>query len=219
MREQIGYRNPVDGFGGMSGKPSENVGFVPALRQDVPQRFHLARRRRHRPNTASMRIGLHESVNAVLVRTLARCNGIPEHRRQNRLKRGDVAHHSFADHAFERGHHSGVEQRICDFPIRRIPTDKENFLCESLGHSDHKRRTGISTPSWNDQFRFEVALNDGIQVRPRGRRLCVPRELRIAEFLSRCRNLQARGSRNILFCSSCTQVDIIRVRRTRPQFD
>ena len=83
VRKQVGHRNAVDRLGGMSGEPSEDVGLVAALRENIPHRLHLARSAGHRTHATGLRIRLHESENAVLVGALSRGDGVPQHGRKN----------------------------------------------------------------------------------------------------------------------------------------
>src|SRR5579863_8211184 len=74
VRIQIGNGDAVDRLGGMSGKPSEDVGLEAALGENVPQRFDLARSAGDRADAAVLRVRFHKSVDAVFVGALARGN-------------------------------------------------------------------------------------------------------------------------------------------------
>ena len=72
VRIKIGNRDAVNRLRRMTSKPAEDVGFVAALGENIPDRFDLARGAGDRPNPAVLRVRLHESVNAVLVRRACR---------------------------------------------------------------------------------------------------------------------------------------------------
>src|SRR5208282_3167764 len=64
---QVGNRDAVDGLGGMAGEPSEDVSFVAALGENIPDGFDFARGAGDGTHTAALRIGLDETENSMLV--------------------------------------------------------------------------------------------------------------------------------------------------------
>jgi len=117
----------------MSREPAEDVGFISALRKDVPQRFDFSRSAGDRPDAAGLCVRLHEAENAVLVRPLAGGDGIPQHGRKNGPQRGKISNDPVVDEIVQRGHQPLVEKGIDNLPVGCIPADEQNFLRE-CGH-------------------------------------------------------------------------------------
>ena len=121
--ESIGHDRAVDRLGRMTCPPADYVAAQTRLRENVPERFASAGRAGVRPRPAIFRVGLDESVDAVLIGELPGRDRIPKHRGKDRLERGQITHHSSIDQAVECRHQSFFEQRGDDFPIGCIPTD------------------------------------------------------------------------------------------------
>ncbi|MEZ5356646.1 MAG: hypothetical protein R2762_28755 [Bryobacteraceae bacterium] len=94
---------------GSAGCPADNVGVGPVLHQDVPQRLAAAGSGRHRTHAAGIRVQFGEAEDAVLVRELAGGNRVPQHRRQHRIERLDVAHDAVIDQKAQIREFSPVE--------------------------------------------------------------------------------------------------------------
>jgi hypothetical protein len=134
VRKKIGHRNSVDGFCQMPCKPAQHMSFVSALGQNVPNRLDLARRAGGRPHSASLRIGLHETKNSVLIRTFPCGDRIPQHRRKNGTQSRQVSDHALVDEGVQSRHQPLIQQRINQLPISRIPADQENFFRGMFTH-------------------------------------------------------------------------------------
>ena len=65
-------------------------------------------------------------MDAVFIGTLAGGDAGPEHRREGRLKRGEVAHHAGFDQPTDMGHEPQVHQRRNHFPVGGIPADEKD---------------------------------------------------------------------------------------------
>jgi hypothetical protein len=68
-------------------------------------------------------------VDAVLVGTLAGGDAGPQHRREHRVERRQVAHDAIFDQVLEVGHLAGVDERGDHLPVGGIPADEQG-----LGH-------------------------------------------------------------------------------------
>ena len=129
--------HPADGLGRMRGPPSDDVGALATLVEDVPDRLGPSSKIGYRSDGAGARIRLGESVDAMLVRALARGDRRPEHRRENRLERRKVAHDAVAHQPSEVRHLAGIEQRRDDLPIGSVPADQQNLArVRRRRHSD-----------------------------------------------------------------------------------
>ena len=124
----------VDRLGRMTGPPADDVTAQTGLREDIPERFAFARSARVRARAAVDRIGLDETVDAVLVCEFSGRDRIPEHGRENRLERGQISHHAAIDQPVERWHQTFLQQRSDVFPISRIPTNEEDFSFPVFSH-------------------------------------------------------------------------------------
>ena len=95
----VGDKRPLDRLGRMAGVPADHVRAQTGLSQNVPNRLDLPRGAGRGADAAGGRVGLGEAQYAVFVGPLARSDRRPEHGREDRLERGQIAHHSFIDHA------------------------------------------------------------------------------------------------------------------------
>ena len=109
----------------MTGPPADDVTAQTRLGENIPKRFAFARSAGVGPRAAVYRVRLDEAVDAVLVGEFSGSDGIPEHRRENRLKRREIAHHPAVDQALEARHQPFFEERSNHLPIRCIPTNQE----------------------------------------------------------------------------------------------
>ena len=125
---KIGDGDAVDGLGGMTGKPAEDVSFVAALGEDIPDGFDLARGARDGADAGGVRVGFDEAENAVLVGAHAGGDGVPQHGRENGVQGSEVAHDSVVDEMLEGGHEALVEEGGDNFPVGGVPTDEEDFF-------------------------------------------------------------------------------------------
>ena len=124
----------MDGLGGMAGKPAQGVSLEAALGKNIPDGFDLPRSTGDRSDTAILRVRLHESVDAMLIRSFAGGNGVPQHGGKNRTQSCQVSHYPMIDKVIESGHQALVEKWIDHFPVGRIPADQENLLGEGFRH-------------------------------------------------------------------------------------
>ena len=75
----------------MRGKPADDMAPQAARLKDLPERAALPRRGRHRHDGAGAGVHLRESRHTVMVGHLSRGDARPEHRRELRLERRQVA--------------------------------------------------------------------------------------------------------------------------------
>ena len=137
VRIEIGNRNAVNRLRRMAREPAQNMSLKSALGENIPQRFYFARGARHRTDAAILCVRLHESVNPVLMGTLAGGNRIPQHRGKDRPQSCQISHHTMINEIVQGGHQSLIQQWIDYLPIGRIPADQENFLGEGFRHKTH----------------------------------------------------------------------------------
>ena len=123
----VGDHHAADRLGGMRRPPADDVAAFAALAKDVPDRLRLPREHGDGTN-AALQVGLGEAENAVAERPLARGNRGPDHRRELRIERGEVADHALIHQPLEMGHLARVHQRIDDLPIGRVPADQKDLL-------------------------------------------------------------------------------------------
>ena len=102
--KKIGNRNALNRLCGMTSEPAQDMGFEAALGENIPDRFDLARGARNWPNATVLRVRLHESVDAMLVRPLPGSNGIPQHGRKDGSQGGQIPHHTMVDEIVECRH-------------------------------------------------------------------------------------------------------------------
>ena len=122
----VRHHRAADRLGGGTWPPADDERGVAGLVEDVPDGLGFSREIRDRPHGARLRIGLGEAVDAVLIRSLAGGDAGPEHRRQGRLKRGEVAHHAGLDQPTDMGHQPHVHERRDHFPVGGIPADEQH---------------------------------------------------------------------------------------------
>ena len=81
----------------------------------------------------------------MFIGAFAGADGIPEHRRKNRLQSRDIAHHAFIDELGQHRHLAALDQRIDHFPIRRIPANEQNLF-----HSGRRRSSTAVLMDFHD---------------------------------------------------------------------
>ena len=101
---QIGDRDAVNRLRRMTGKPAKDVSLESSLGKNVPDRLDFARCARDRPDAAVLRVRLHEPVDAMLVRTLAGGDGIPQHGRENGPQSRQIPHDAMVDEIVQSVH-------------------------------------------------------------------------------------------------------------------
>ncbi len=116
----------------MAREPPDDVALHSPLHQDIPNRFDFAGSAGDGPNSAHVGIRLKKIQDAMFVWRFPGGDRVPKQRGKNWPKRGQIAHHTPIDNAFERGHLPGIEKWIDQFPIGGIPTDQKDFFRESL---------------------------------------------------------------------------------------
>ena len=67
-------------------------------------------------------------MHSVLVRTLARGDRRPQHRRKHWLQRGQVPHRAAIDQLLKVRHLARIQQRMNGFPVRAVPADEQEFF-------------------------------------------------------------------------------------------
>ena len=67
-------------------------------------------------------------MNAMFVRTFASRDGGPKHRAERRVNGGQVSVDTTSNQARQIWHLAGVEQRVNDFPVSRVPADKQQSI-------------------------------------------------------------------------------------------
>ena len=144
----------IDRLRGMTRPPADDVIPQPALGENVPKRFALARSARVRPSAPVHRIRLDESVDAMLIRKLTRRDRIPEHGGENRLEGCEVPHDPAVYEGIEGRHKTLLEQRIDMFPVSRVPPDEQNFSFTSL--LNHGMKTSRKISALHNQVRETI---------------------------------------------------------------
>ena len=66
-------------------------------------------------------------MNAMFEGTFAGRDGRPQHGRKGRAQSGQLRHGAVFDQTPDVGHLAGIEQRMDDFPIGRVPADQEDL--------------------------------------------------------------------------------------------
>src|SRR5580693_10235053 len=97
VRKKIGNRDAVNRLCRMTSEPTQDVGFEAALGENIPDRLDLTRCARDWPNAAVLRVRLHESVDAMLVRPFPGSNRIPQHGGKDRSQGRQIPHHTMVD--------------------------------------------------------------------------------------------------------------------------
>ena len=106
----VRHHRAADRLGRGAWPPADDERRVAGLVEDVPDGLGFSGEIRDRPHGARLRIRLGEAVDAVFIRPLAGGDARPEHRRQSRLERGEVAHHAVLHQPADMGHEPHVDQ-------------------------------------------------------------------------------------------------------------
>ena len=114
-------------LGGVGGPPADGDGVFPLLVEDIPDGLGLAGEIGDRADAAGDGVRLGKAEDAVLVRALAGGDGGPEGGAERGLEGGDVAPDALPEEAGEVGHFPGIQQRLDDLPVRRIPPDQQDL--------------------------------------------------------------------------------------------
>src|SRR4051812_20497442 len=85
--ERTRHNRAVDWLGRMTRPPTDNITAHSRLSEDVPKGLHFARGACVGARPSIHRIWLDETMDPVLIRELPGRDGVPQHRRKNRLKR------------------------------------------------------------------------------------------------------------------------------------
>ena len=112
-------------------KPTDNVAFEPPLGKHFPDGLAFASGCRDRNDSPRLWLDFGEPWNTVVISHFAGGNRGPEHGRQLRLESRQVATGSGIDETLKGRHCARVHQGVDQFPIGRIPTDKEQSF---FGH-------------------------------------------------------------------------------------
>ena len=81
----------------------------------------------HGPHALPVGVGLGKPVYAVIEGPLARGNRGPEHGRQLRVQRAEIAHDAPLHKLLEIWRFPGIKQRIDYLPVGSVPADKQYF--------------------------------------------------------------------------------------------
>ena len=134
----IGNRHAFDGLGRMAGPPANHGAGEAALAEDVPDGFALPGQVGDGLHGVALGRGFGEAVNAVLKRPFARGDGSPEHGRERRMERSDLAHRPRFHEVLDMGHPARVHQRRDHLPVCRVPADEQHFLAGNRGQENLK---------------------------------------------------------------------------------
>ena len=115
-----------DRLGGVRCVPPDHIRAQPALRQDVPQRLRAAARARGRADARAVGVGLGEPKHAMRIGALAGRDGVPEDRRENWPRRGEVARGAAFEQARERRHQALRKQRLDHLPVGGVPAHEKH---------------------------------------------------------------------------------------------
>ena len=135
----------------VGGEPAHDVAPQATLSEDLPERAALSRGCRDGDDGTGAGIHLRESRHAVMVGHLARGDARPEHRRELRFERCQVAARARFHKPGQTRQFTGIEQRMDDLPVGRIPADEKQFL-PTRGHRSgrhggcHRRRCPLPSP-------------------------------------------------------------------------
>ena len=128
LLEMIRNHDAVQRFGGMRWPPAHDEGAMAGLVENVPERLGVAREDRHGPHRRAVRQRLGETVDAMLVGPFAGGDGGPEHRAEGGINRGEVAINAASHESSQVRHLAGIEQRLNNLPVSRIPSNQENAV-------------------------------------------------------------------------------------------
>ena len=132
VAEHIRHHLAIEMLLALSGKPTHDMAAQTALTKHFPQGAALTRGRGDRHHCAGPRVHLGETRHAVVIGHLARGDRGPQHRRELRLERGEVATHAALDQTRHAGQRARIEKRVDDFPISGIPANEEKFFSQEV---------------------------------------------------------------------------------------
>ena len=118
--------HPEDRLGRMARGLIDNDRAEAAVRGDVPERLGGAAAAARAPPIAADRIGLAIGKDPVAIGAHSRYGGRPGKRRNRRRDADALPHRPGGDQPRERRELPGVEERMDDLPVSRIPADKEH---------------------------------------------------------------------------------------------
>ena len=134
----------TDRLGRMRGVPANHVRTKPALREDVPQRLAAAAGACHRANAGAVGHRLGEAEHAVRIRATPGGDRVPEDRREDRARGGEVARGTPRQERRERRHQPLRQERADHLPVRSVPADEQDApghaLTELAGDGHRGRR-------------------------------------------------------------------------------
>ena len=107
------------------GEPPDDVALQPAVAEHLPESAALPRGGRDGHDRAGLLVNLGESRHAVVVGHLPRGDARPEHGGELRLERRQVAAGARLHEPCQPRHLAGVEQRVDDLPVGRVPADEQ----------------------------------------------------------------------------------------------
>ena len=138
----VGNHHPLaQRLGRIGWPPADGDRVLVVLIENIPDRLGLTRKIRHGTDATTDGIGLGKPVDPVFVGPLARRDRSPQHRRQTRLQRRDVAHHPLLQETRQMRHLPRIQQRVNHLPISGIPADQENFAGRRRRRtSSHRKR-------------------------------------------------------------------------------
>ena len=125
MAKHVGNHAAVEIGLALGGEPTDNMAAALIFAKDFPERAATAGGCGNRYDRAAAGIDLSEARHAVMVGHLAGGNRGPQHRRQLRFERGEVAAHAALHQSRQCRHFSRIHQRMHDLPIGGIPADQE----------------------------------------------------------------------------------------------
>ena len=124
-----------DRLGRMAGGLIDNNRAEAAVRGDVPERLGGAAAAARAPPVAADRVGLAIGEDPVAIGSHSRYDGRPGKRRDRRSNTDALPHRPGGDQPRQHRELAGVEERMDDLPVGRIPADQEHALAGS-GHSE-----------------------------------------------------------------------------------
>ena len=139
IHDSVRHHHAVERLGGMTGPPADGARMPALLHEDVPDGFAPAAQTAPGAEAAPAFTGLGKPQHAVPVRRLAGGDGIPKHRRDHRLERGQIPpcapFHQPAQGGQVALGHEGMDQ----IPVRGIPSDEQQAATRG-GHGEVGRR-------------------------------------------------------------------------------
>ena len=158
---------PEDRLGRMAGGLIDDNRAEAAVRGDVPERFGGAAAAARAPPVAADRIGLAVGEDPMAIGSHAGNNGRPGKRRNRRSNTDALPDRPGGDQARKRRQLPGVEERMDDFPVGRIPADQKHAF---TGGSHSGETFGVIVTAARGKTSPRAAVEPTIQSRDQAAR-------------------------------------------------